>query len=164
VWRVDASFAGCVHSRGPALKYPFLPMENNLSIHLESRDLVNAQQLEVAVNGPDGATHLILCTGLADLGPVRRETYTFLVGPRFSRRQFVGAIASGALATIQTHERNILGEKADVELGANLISIAANFDEEMGQVKVRAEVSSSILMTKLAISYQVSILAEMVIR
>jgi hypothetical protein len=134
---------------------------NIMAIHLERKDLINTQQMEVAVNGPDGATHLILCTGVANLGPVSNETYTFLVGPQLSRRQFVGAIVSGALATIQTHEKNIIGENADLELGANLISIVANFDDEMGQVKVRAEVSSSILMTKLAISYHVSILAEL---
>lgn len=28
-----------------------------MSIHLERKDLINAQQMEVAVNGPDGATH-----------------------------------------------------------------------------------------------------------
>ena len=40
-----------------------------MSIHLGNKDLINTQQMEVAVNGPDGATHLILCTGVADLGP-----------------------------------------------------------------------------------------------
>jgi hypothetical protein len=33
-----------------------LRRENSLSIHLESKDLINAQQMEVAINGPDGAT------------------------------------------------------------------------------------------------------------
>jgi hypothetical protein len=132
-----------------------------MSILLESKDLINAQQMEVAVNGPDGATHLILCTGVADLGSVNHETYTFLVGPQLSRRQFVGVIASGALATIQAHEKNTIGEKTNIELGANLVLIDANYDDESGQVKIRAEVSSSIAMTKLAISYNVSILAEL---
>ena len=77
-----------------------------MSIHLESKDLINTQQMEVAVNGPDGATHLILCTGVANLGLIHHETYTFLVGPQISRRQFVGAIASGALSTIQGYARN----------------------------------------------------------
>jgi hypothetical protein len=63
-----------------------------MSIHLERKDLINTRQMEVSVNGPDGATHLILCTGVADLGPVSHETYTFLVGPLISRRQFVGVI------------------------------------------------------------------------
>jgi hypothetical protein len=131
-----------------------------LSIHLERKDLINAQQMEVAVNGPDGATHLILCTGVADLGFISHETYTFLVGPQISRRQFVGAIASGGLSTIQGCCKNTDNDY-DVERETNLVLINADYDEEAGQVKVRAEVSSTIAMTKLAISYNVSILAEL---
>ena len=132
-----------------------------MSIHLERKDLINVQQMEVAVNGPDGATHLILCTGVADLGPVSHETYTFLVGPLISRRQFVGAIASGALSTIQGYDRNPTADNVDVERGANLVLIDANYDDDSGQVKVSAKVSCSIIITKLAISYNVSILAEL---
>jgi len=132
-----------------------------MSIHLERKDLINAQQMEVAVNGPDGATHLVLCTGVADLGSISHETYTFLVGPQISRRQFVGAIASAALSSLQGYDKNSDGDRAVVELGANLVLIDADYDDESGQVKVRAEISSSIAMTKLAISYNVSILAEL---
>ena len=75
-------------------------------IYLDRTHLTNTQQVEVAVNGPDGATHLILCTGVAELGSVSHETCTFFVGPQLSRRQFVGAVASAALSRIQTHEKN----------------------------------------------------------
>lgn len=132
-----------------------------MSIHLESKDLINTQQMEVAVNGPDGATHLILCTGVANLGSSSHETYTFLVGPQISRRQFVGAIASGALSTIQGYEMHPTADRNDRELDANVVLIDANYDDESSQVKVSAEVSCSIIMTKLAISYNVSILAEL---
>jgi|SRR5215207_9595887 len=135
--------------------------EDLVSIHLERKDLINTQQIEVAVNGPDGATHLILCAGVADLGSVSHETYTFLVGPLISRRQFVGAIASGALSTIRGYDRNPTVDNAIVEWGAHLVLIDANYDDESGQVKVRVEISSSMAMTKLAISYNVSILAEL---
>jgi hypothetical protein len=126
----------------------------NMSIHLGRKDLINAQQMEVAVNGPDGATHLIFCTGVADLGCVSHETYTFLVGPQISRRQFVGAIASAAFSTILVYDKNST-------LGVNLVSINADYDDESHQVKVRAEVISRTRITKLAISYNVSILAEL---
>lgn len=121
-------------------------------IRLERKDLINSQQLEVAVNGPDGATHLILCTGVVELDPLPHGTYTFFVGPHLSRRQYVGVIASGALSSIQGAEEG---------LQANLVLIDAFYDEMCSQVRVRTEVSSSIAMTKLAISYQVSILAEL---
>jgi hypothetical protein len=132
-----------------------------MSIQLDNTDLINYQQMEVAVNGPDGATHLILCTGIAELDFVSHETYTFLVGPKISRRQFVGAIASGALSGIQAYEKNSNEDNVDVKLEANLISINANFDDEAGQVKVIVDVSSSKAMKKLSISYYVSILAEL---
>ena len=132
-----------------------------MSINLERKDLINAQQMEVAINGPDGATHLILCTGIAILGLASHETYTFLVGPQIYPRQFVGAIASGALSTFQASDRSVTEDNASAELEANLISVEANYDGEAGQVKVRAEVSSSRVMTKLGISYNVSILAEL---
>lgn len=132
-----------------------------MSIQLDSKALINTQQMEVAVHGPDGATHLILCTGVAGLGSVSHETYTFLVGPKLSRRRFVGAIASGALSMIQVDDKDSLEDNDEAELKANLISIDANYDDETGQVKVRAEVSSSKTMKKIGISYNVSILAEL---
>ena len=132
-----------------------------MSIQLDNKNLINSQQMEVAVRGPDGATHLILCTGIVCLDSSLHETYTFFVGPKLSRRQFVGAIAAGALSKIQTSHQNITKMDDEVELGADLIAISAHHDEESGQVKVRAEVSSSIAMTKLSISYSVSILAEL---
>ena len=132
-----------------------------MSIHLERQDLINTQQMEVAVKGPDGATHLILCTGVACLDSILHETYTFLVGPQLSRRQFVGAIVSGALSKIEAYDKNPNEERGDVKLGANLISIDANYDDEASQVKVRAEVLSTQVITKLGISYNVSILAEL---
>ena len=132
-----------------------------MSIHLEKEALLNTQQMEVAINGPDGATHLILCTGVAILGSASHETYSFLVGPKLSRRQFVGAIASGALSTIQAYGKSSSGNNAYAELAANLVLIDADYDEESGQVIVRAEVSSKMIITKLAVSYNVSILAEL---
>lgn len=131
-----------------------------MSIQLENKDLINSQQMQVAVNGPDGATHLIICTGMAIFGSINRETYTFEVGPKISRRQFVGAIASGALSIIQASGKAGVHKNA-IDLRATLISIEANFDDETGQVKVRAEVSSSQTMIQFSISYNVNILAEL---
>jgi hypothetical protein len=132
-----------------------------LSIHLERKELVNTQQMEVAVNGPDGATHLILCTGMVQLNSINHEIYTFFVGPQISRRQFVAAIVSGALSTIQGYDKISAGNCVDGELGASLVLLGADYDDESGQVKVRAEISPGTALTKLAISYNVSILAEL---
>ena len=117
--------------------------------------------MEVAVNGPDGATHLVICTGIANLNSCSHETFTFLVGPSLARRQFVGVIASGALSTIQVHGKVLTEASPDTEPDARLVTINATYDEESGKVKVSAEVASSIATQKLAIRYQVSILAEL---
>jgi len=119
-----------------------LSRENILSIHLERKDLINTRQMEVAANGPDGATHLILDTGVTYFGSISHETYTFFVGPQLSRRQFVGAIASGALAAIQSDEREAALDHARLESGANLVLMDANYHDVAGQVKVSAEVST----------------------
>lgn len=133
-----------------------------MSLHLERKDLVNTQQMEVAVNGPDGATHLILCTGMANMQSAGHETWTFFVGPQLSRRQFVAAIASGALSVVRDVEKTEAGEGVLVQPKANLVSIDASFDELHGHVKVSAQVSSSrMAMIQLTIHYNVSILAEL---
>jgi len=132
-----------------------------MSIHLETRDLINTQHMEVAVRGPDGATHLILCTGIVCVDALVHETYTFFVGPQLSQRQFVGAIASGALAAIQAYDQNLTDDNAKRAPEINLVSIDANYDVEFGQVRVRAEVASTKVITKVGITYNVSILAEL---
>ena len=132
-----------------------------MSIHLESNELVNTQQMEVAVHGPDGATHLILCTGVANLDIAGHETYTFCVGPVLAQRQFVGVVASGAISTIHFRDRRPPRDRNAVEVGANLVLLTADYDPESRQVKVSAEISSLEDMGKLAISYNVSILAEL---
>lgn len=132
-----------------------------MSIHLEKEDLFNVQQLEVAVSGPDGATHLILCTGAVNVDPACCESYTFFVGPRLSRRQFVGVIVSGALSQILAYDQMFTEGVANNAQGLSLVRIEAAFDEEMGRVRVKAEVSTGVRMTKIAISYNVNILAEL---
>ena len=132
-----------------------------MSIHLESDELVNTQQMEVAVHGPDGATHLILCTGMLELPTLHRETYTFLVGPPITRRQFVSAIASGAISTVQLFEMTPCHDPIAAGTEARLVLINASYDEGYGQVQVRAEVISNVQLRELAISYNVSILAEL---
>ena len=132
-----------------------------MAIHLGASDLVNVRQMEVAVNGPDGATHLILCTGIANLDTMNREPYTFLVGPRLVRRQFVGVIVSGAITAIQANHDRSSAHDVQEQFDASLIMIDAAFDDEACQVRVRAEVSSGSAVSIMAINFLVSILAEL---
>ena len=132
-----------------------------MAIHLGASDLVNVRQMEVAVNGPDGANHLILCTGTANLGTLHRDTYTFFVGPRLVRRQFVGVIVSGAISTLQANHNHSSAHDVQEQFDASLIMIDAAFDDDACQVRVKAEVSSGSAVSVMAISFLVSILAEL---
>lgn len=132
-----------------------------MSIGLNAGDLANTQQMEVAVCGPDGASHLILCTGIAHLRRHGRETYTFPVGPQISRRQFVGVIASGALAQAQKAGGQPAGDRSQTILDASLLSITAGYDESSGRVIASIEAFLGAGLEEASISYQVSILAEL---
>lgn len=132
-----------------------------MPILLNENDLSNTQQMEISVNGPDGATHLILCTGIATLRPGSHAAYTFLVGPQLSRRQFVAAIAWGALSSIQICNTGNTGAAFNTDTGAGLLSIVAEYDEAAGQVKIRTDVTARSPQIELTISYHVSILAEL---
>lgn len=64
--------------------------------------LVNPQQIEAVVSGPDGANRLYALTGIAPVsvlasGATQTETFTFLIGPALTRSQFVKAIATASL-------------------------------------------------------------------
>ena len=132
-----------------------------MTIHLDGKDLFNSQQLEVAIHGPDGATHLILCTGFADSKVARRKTCTFLVGPQLSRHQFVAVTASAAISTIQGYNMYSSRQEDDRHMDASLLRIEGCFDPEACQVRVRVKVSLGPAMSKMAISYNVCILAEL---
>lgn len=132
-----------------------------MPIHLNDRDLANTQQMEVSITGPDGATHLILCTGIATIKPSVDPAFTFLVGPRLLRRQFVAVIAWGAFAKIQFCGKGSDGISRETNPEASLFSITGDYDDETGRVKIRAEVAPCSLWAEIAVSYHVSILAEL---
>lgn len=117
--------------------------------------------MEVTVCGPDGASHLILCTGVAHLHRHGRETYTFPVGPQLSRRQCVAVIASGALAQVQKMGEQSADGNAQTRLDVSLLSITAEYDVRAGRVTVSVEAFLGAGFEEAAISYQVNILAEL---
>jgi hypothetical protein len=71
----------------------------------------NLQQLDVMVAGPDDANHLFVIDGQFDVNlavgsqgsnfAVAKETFTALVGPRLTNRQFVRAIATASIVKNQ---------------------------------------------------------------
>jgi hypothetical protein len=124
------------------------------------------QVLEAVVAGPDGANRLYTVTGAATIGinvtagQQQTQTWTFLVGPTFTREQFYRAIGTASVssqsAVLQTTSGNFV---------LTVSSVEADWDDESGRVEVRAELylSSSFGGPQLSINqlrYWVTILAQ----
>jgi len=124
------------------------------------------QVLEAVVAGPDGANRLYTVTGAAGVainvsgGQQQTQTWTFLVGPTFTRGQFYRAIGTASVssqsAILQTTSGNFVLAVSSVE---------ADWDDESGRVEVRVEVylSSSTGGPQLSVNqlrYWVTILAQ----
>ncbi len=124
------------------------------------------QVVEAVVAGPDGANRLYTITGAAGVainvsaGQQQTQTWTFLVGPTFTRGQFYRAIATASVssqsAILQTTSGNFVLATSSVE---------ADWDDESGRVEVRVEIylSSSTGGPQLGVNqlrYWVTVLAQ----
>jgi hypothetical protein len=105
----------------------------------------NLQQLDVMVAGPDDANHLFVIDGQFDVAlgigsqgtnsAVAKETFSILVGPKFTNRQFVRAIATASIVKNQIVNPGAAGFGATW----NIIDVDADWDDESGQVELRIE-------------------------
>jgi len=120
--------------------------------------------IEAAVAGPDEANRLFSITGTANVsisvsGRDRTETWTFLVGPVFTRGQLYRAIGT---ASVSSQSANVQTAPAIFQLQIN--SVEADWDDESGRVEVRVEVfataSASMSMSISQLRYWVTILAQ----
>ncbi|MCI0455230.1 MAG: hypothetical protein L0Y68_09590 [Candidatus Dadabacteria bacterium] len=130
-------------------------------------NIENLQQIEAVVSGPDNANRLFIVTGVAPANlsalhnQTQKETFTFLIGPILTRRQFVKAIATASLNRVF-----LFAPSAPTSISNSwLVSfVDADWDDESGQVEVRFEVSVSsgpnTTSTVTGVSFQATILAE----
>jgi hypothetical protein len=110
----------------------------------------NLQQLDVLVAGPDDANHLFIIDGQIDVNlaigsqgtnlAVAKETFSALVGPKFTNRQFVRAIATASI--VKTQIANIAPQGF---ANWNVVDVDADWDDESGQVELRIEAQVSCL-------------------
>jgi|SRR5215471_2111047 len=104
----------------------------------------NLQQLDIMVAGPDDANHLFVIDGQFDSSlaitsqsanfAVAKETFSVLVGPNLTNRQFVRATATALIAKTQIANMVSGGFAA-----WNILDVDADWDDESGQVEVRIE-------------------------
>ena len=101
----------------------------------------NLQEMEVGINGPDGADRLYVYTGTAIFSfkgesesHWKRDVIQFHVGRNFGPGQVVKAIGSGSLASIYNRKSaNYAGWAID--------DADADWDDEDGRIQVRASVA-----------------------
>ena len=124
----------------------------------------NQQQIEAVVAGPDGANRLFILTGIAPVflqassNAFQRDTFTFLVGPTLTRRQFIRATATASIVRFTMFAPVTTGNT-----NWNINSIETDWDDESGQVEVRVEVSVQAHNNFVQLSglgYQATVLAE----
>jgi hypothetical protein len=131
-------------------------------IRVPSGQVENPQQLTAVVAGPDGANRLFILdgqlqVGLGGNGPVK-ETFSVLLGPVLTRRQFVQATGTASLTGFGFN--NVVANSFVIW---SINSVDADWDDESGQVEMRIEVSASSNGTGIQVNklgYHVTILAE----
>jgi hypothetical protein len=101
------------------------------------------------VAGPDDANHLFIIDGQFNASlsvgsqgsnfAVAKETFSALVGPKLSNRQFVRAIATASAVRTQIVNTAPAGFSATWDI----IDVDADWDDESGQVELRIEAQVS---------------------
>jgi hypothetical protein len=100
----------------------------------------NLQQLEAVVAGPDDANRLFIIDGQFDSQLTafsqaasitsQKETFTVLVGPVFTKKQFVQANGTASFTKTGFSTSNATWQ---------ILGVDADWDDESGQVEVRIE-------------------------
>ena len=135
-----------------------------MALKIPADQIENLQQMEVVVSGPDEANRLIIIDGLiatgniaADsLGRTNKQTFSVLLGPKLTNRQFLRAIATASFARTETSGHTM----------CNIWDVDADWDDESGHVELRIEAevaafSSSGHASMNAITFHVTILAAL---
>jgi hypothetical protein len=135
-----------------------------MALKIPANQIKNLQQMEVVVSGPDEANRLIIIDGQFDTGNIaadsvirtNKQTFSVMLGPKLTNRQFLRAIATASFARAETSGHTM----------CNLWDVDADWDDESGQVELRIEAevgafSSSGRASMNAIAFHVTILAAL---
>ena len=111
-----------------------------MAVKIQPSQIQNIQQIEAVVAGPDDANRLVIIDGQFDWqltaysqgasGVSQKETFTVLVGPVFTRKQFVQANATASFTKLVSNTSS-----ADWQI----LGVDADWDDESGQVELRIE-------------------------
>ena len=111
-----------------------------MAIKIQPNQIQNLQQIEAVAAGPDDANRLFIIDGQFDSqvaafsqGPSvisQKETFTVLVGPVFTRKQFAQANATASFTKTGFNASTAAWQ---------ILGVDADWDDESGQVEVRIE-------------------------
>jgi hypothetical protein len=111
-----------------------------MAVKIQPNQIQNLQQIEAVVAGPEDANRLVIIDGQFDwqltaysqgaAGVSQKETLTVLVGPVFTRKQFVQANATASFTKLVSNTSS-----ADWQI----LGVDADWDDESGQVELRIE-------------------------
>jgi hypothetical protein len=142
-----------------------LDRNNEEPTAMPTANTTGEQIIEAAVAGPDEANRLFTITGTANVGifvsngQSRTETWTFPVGPIFTRGQLYRAIGTASLSA-----QNLNVQTAPASSQFSITSVEADWDDESGRVEVRVEVfltaSASANVSINGLRYWVTVLAQ----
>jgi hypothetical protein len=140
---------------------------------IPTNQIQNLQTIEATVAGPDGANRLFIISGhapatLTAVGPQggtiarNTETFTLLVGPTLTRRQFVRASAIASMIGINAY----LPIPDSAQQLWQILGVDADWDDEAQQTELRVELSTMVTgsnnqVTISGFAFQVTVLAEM---
>src|SRR5215475_10751950 len=135
-----------------------------MAVKIPADQIKNLQQMEVVLSGPDEANRLIIIDGQLDMGRITADsvnrtnklTFSVLLGPKLTHREFVRAIATASFARTETSGHTM----------CNIWDVDADWDDESGYVELRIEAevgafSASGHANMYAIAFHVTILAAL---
>jgi len=139
-------------------------------IKIPKDQIQNLQQIESVINGPDGINRMFTVCGQFDVylsaGGVQNmmqqsETFSVLVGPVFTRKQFASAVCTASIS------KTSISLQVAPWIGSwQMVAADSDWDDESGQVEIRIQaLVQSQGMTNSAsingLAFYCTILAEM---
>jgi hypothetical protein len=119
-----------------------------MPVRIAPNQIQNPQQIEAIVTGPEDANRLFVIDGQFDGGVFagsqgagfvqQKETFSVLIGPVLTRKQFCGAIATASLA-----KTSFSINATPANFGWQILSVDADWDDESGQVELRIEAAAN---------------------
>ena len=135
-----------------------------MAVKIPADQIKNLQQMEVVVSGPGEANRLIIIDGQFDTGDItadsvnrtNKQTFSVLLGPKLTNRQFLRAIATASFARTETSGHTM----------CNIWDVDADWDDESGYVELRIEAEVGAFSSRghasmFAIAFHVTILAAL---